>query len=552
MRMDTGGQLQEMGYLFRGTSDTEVLLYLYEEYGLEGMLDKLDGMYAIGVLDKKKNCVYLARDKIGEKPLYVYQDREVFLWASEYKAFYCHPCFKPELNEGVLTEYLMFRYITNGKTLLKGVKNLKPGSYLMITPQSAVEKIYWTLPDVKQKETMSKEECKTQFGQLLKKAVSSRMVSDLEVGIQLSGGVDSSFLTYQASQMVRNRLKTFGIVFDGKEYSEKAYMDTVIAKCGVEAEQYNFGEAEFLKSWKETTYFFEAPMNHEGTLGVLYLNKRAKEKITVMLCGEGADETLGGYPRFALFSKLSKRPFFRRARVLRRMLREKDIKGYLPSLWNYQSEFIQANQFVKSKDVRKLYVKANVEGIFRKRKKIMDNTPGRGIRQLMNYEVRTYLQDLLMRADKASMASAVEVRVPFLMPELVEYVCTVPDHFLVREEGKLILKEAVAEIFGKDFAYRKKRGFGIPLMDYFTKGAIRAYIEEVLLPGIQQRHLLEYGYIMRVWKGQVLQYEKNGTYDSSKVELLWVAFSLELWASIFLDGKIYEREGTDGIKGKAV
>lgn len=529
-------EISSTGYAFKGTSDTEVLLWLYIHYGLKEMLARIDGMYAICLIDKSIDCIYLVRDKIGEKPLYYYENDEVFLWASEYKAFYEHPSFEPVLNEDNLTEYLMFRYIVGEETLLKGVKNLTPGSYLVIKDSGISKCRYWDFPQSGESTQLSGDEIKKEFRRRLYEAYQSRLVSDVEIGVQLSGGVDSSCLTEYVSRNTKPQLKTFGIVFDGKDYSEKQYMERVLEQCNVDSHMYNFTNELFLDSWIKTTYYFEAPMNHEGTLGLFYLNKRASEKIKVMLCGEGADETMGGYHRFYDILMLKTNISYRIRRIVRSLLRKQsNLRKDLDEM------FIRETQFVKDTEVRRIYGKSEVRKVINQRTAFIKKTAGVGMRKLMNYECSTYLQDLLMRADKVSMAHSIEQRVPYLMPRFIEFMCSIPSSYFVANGNseahntKMLLKEYCADIFDESFAYRNKMGFGISLGDYFCNGGVKNYIEDVLLPGIRHRGIFNAEEIEQMYL-DICQ-EKKGIFkgNGSKINALWTAFSFEIWAEMYLD-----------------
>ncbi len=535
--------LARKGYTFRGTSDTEVLLYLYEEFGIDEMLRLIDGMFAICLIDKRQDRIYLIRDRIGEKPLYYYENNTVFMWASEYKAFYEHPAFIPEIALENLTEYFMFRYVSGDDTLLRYVKNLTPGSYMVIGGSGISKVKYWDFPEPEADRTaeFAAGKAPQEFDRLLEKAYRSRLVSDVEIGVQLSGGVDSSCLTYYTSKANDHRLKTFGITFGDKVYSEEKYMAQAAEKCNAETHMYDFPNKLFLKSWLLTTYFFEAPMNHEGTLGLFYLNKRASEKVKVMLCGEGADETMGGYRRFYDILQY-KKPGHRIKTALKQLLKERKIN--LPVLFGMADPdliFIRATQYSDDSDVKRLFAKYDCDSVIKKRTEILHSTRGNSIRKYMNYETITYCQDLLMRADKTSMASSLEIRVPYLMPELLEYENRLPDNCFVTSHSngaiyntKKILKEKCASIFGKEFAYRPKMGFGIVLMDYFSSGLVKDHIEEKILPGIKKRGILNYKFVQDIYQRKCSS--RASIKNDSKLWILWTAFSFEMWAQMYIDG----------------
>lgn len=530
--------LIEKGYAFKSKSDTEVLLHLYEEYGINEMLNKIDGMFAICITDLKRDCIYLIRDRLGEKPLYYYKNSTCLMWASEYKAFYEHPSFSPELEKSNLTEYLMFRYVSEGETLLKGVYNLTPGSYLKITSVGIEKKTYWEFP-VDNKVQIS--DVKKVFNENLEKAYASRMVSDVEVGVQLSGGVDSSCLCEFVSKISSHKLKAFGIVFDGKDYSERKYMEEVATKCNLDLHLYNFTNDIFLQSWIQTSYYFEAPMNHEGTLGLYYLNKEASKLVKAMLCGEGADETMGGYDRFFSTCAVRKSFILRMAYFLRNIFKNKTFDFNL--FFNkFDTNFIKVTQFIKNYNIKHIFNNCEIKKVIKKREAILKKMPGTKYRQLMNYETATYCQDLLMRADKVSMASSLELRVPYLSPDLVELENTIPDSYFVScnslsitRNTKKLLKDRCCSIFGEDFTYRPKMGFGIPLMDYFARGEVREFIENKILPGIKTRKLFNYKYIKNIYD-KYCNTKRKSLSNNSYINMLWVCFSFELWAQLYLDG----------------
>lgn len=529
--------LIDAGYQFRSTSDTEVLLYLYECYGIDKMLKMLDGMYAVCIVDKAKDCFYLIRDRLGEKPLYTYDNGDTLLYASEYKAFYCHPCFKAELNQVSVDEYFLFRYVAGGETLLKGVRNLQPGSYLKIDAIGVQQTIYWDFPDEKQNE-ISYDESKQGYERLLKTSLQRRLISDRKVGLQLSGGVDSSLLAHMASPMLKEKLQTFSIVFEDTRYSEKQYQDEVVKKEGCEPHFFEYSPKMFFDCWRECTWYFEAPMNHEGSLGLLFLNRRSKDYVTVMLCGEGSDETLGGYGQFYNYAKLLEGgiiPFT--FNLFKRTLRT----CCLPIFFDYDGEVIHGSQYIRDDMFYRLRPggRRSIKRVYDKRRKLMGNGDKHmgKLRRWMNYETKTYMQDLLMRADKTSMASSMEVRVPFIMPQLVEYACKIPDQYLVdtskdiHHGTKSLLKDICSKVYGQDFTYRKKSGFAAPVLRFFCEPEVKKYIETVLIPGIERRGVINHKEIKKMWEKCK---RKKG--DSYSIQWpLWCAFSFELWAQMYLD-----------------
>lgn len=534
--------LLEAGYTFKSSSDTEVLLDLYELYGIDKMLPMLDGMYAVCIVDKREDCIYLIRDRLGEKPLYIWDNGSTLLYASEYKAFYCHPDFTAELNEDAVDEYFLFRYVSDGDTLLKGVKNLRPGTYLKIDTKGVHQSVYWDFPDVKPN-TLSYEENKKKYDDLLKKSLRRRLISDRKVGLQLSGGVDSSYMAHIAQSMLEEPLHTFSITFDDKKYSEEIYQEQVINKEKCVPHSFDYSSKLFFDCWRECTWYFESPMNHEGSLGLLFLNRRSKDFVTVMLCGEGSDETMGGYERFYKDAQLLKYwwPLLLSIKNIKSLIKTKHLLSY----FSKDCDVIHSSQYISNEHFYALRSKGReaIRNVYRKRLDIMNNIKTKqSLRRWMNYETYTYMQDLLMRADKTSMASSIEVRVPFIMPELVEFACTIPDEFLVdtrkniRKGTKAIVKDLCESVYGEDFTYRKKLGFAAPVLRFFCKPDVAKYINDIIMPGIKRRGVVNYCEVEKMWNSCV---GTNGN-DKNIQWPLWCVFSFELWAQLYLDSKPQE------------
>lgn len=524
------------GVKFVGTSDTEVLLRLYLKKGLEYTLSKVDGMFAICLVDLRERKVYLIRDRIGEKPLYIYEDQDRMLFASEYKAFYCYPGFKAELDTDALSEYLLFRYPAGERTFLKGVRNLTPGSYLEITGESVTAHRYWELPSDRNNRK-SYEQNKETLKNLITKSVSRRLVSDRPVGIQLSGGVDSSYLCHVVKNECKKDLATYSIVLEDDNLNEQPYIDIVNAQLGLKPQFFRYEPADFIQSWKLATYYFEAPMNHEGSLALLQLNRMASKQVAVMLCGDGPDECMGGYERFHRMDGLMRRW----QGLLWYMVK---CKRLVMGQSHYKSRdelFMSCSQFMEDKHLaglRPSQYRQDIRKAYANRKKIMRRFRGeKGMRKYLNYEMCTYMQDILMRTDKMSMASSLEVRVPYLMPELLEFLQNVPEeHFIdyrqqMMHGTKMLLKSLCKEVYGEEFTYRWKEGLSIPTQSFLLDKSCREYIETTLLSGIKRRALLDYSYVLKLWEASG---KENGVLGSS-IQALWCALSFELWAQMYLD-----------------
>lgn len=530
-------KLPDKGRKLRGNSDTEVLLNLYISYGLKRTLEMLDGMFAICIVDFAENKVYLIRDRIGEKPLYVYQTDDAFLFASEYKAFYCYPNFKAELDKDAISDYFLFRYPVGERTFIQGVSNLTPGSYVEISANGIKKQIWWQLPRP-HKNNLSYEENKSHLKELIKKSVGRRLVGDRSIGIQLSGGVDSSYLSAVVAKEFKKQLCTYGITSDEMSLNEEKYIDYVTDSLKLPSVKIRFDANKFLETWRKATWNFEAPMNHEGTLALLGLNKRASKDVTVILCGDGPDECMGGYVHFLKMGqyKYQHHGFHWPLTKINAFIKRKKHYNSIEELCVSQYQYIPDEYYAKlfphtyKKDIKKVY---------NARLKLMRRfDSGGGLRHCLNYEMTTYMQDILMRTDKVSMAYALEVRVPYLMPELLEFIQTIPEkylfdwHYSSEMYGtKRILKDICSEEFGNDFTYRDKIGLCMPINKFFNTGDVREFIEGALLPRIKTRGIVDYDYIKSVWDSNINKMEPW----SPEIQMLWCVFSFEIWAQMYID-----------------
>lgn len=531
------------GYEFQGNSDTEVLINLYHCYGIE-MVNMLDGMFAICLYDSRINKLFLIRDRIGEKPLYIYESGDLFMFASEYKAFYCHPEFKPELNQDAVNEYFVFRYLTANRTFLQNVNNLAPGHYMEIE-MGGVKTIlkYWEIPESKPN-SLSFEQNKENVKALISKSLQRRMISDRPLGLQLSGGVDSSYIAYLAQERVNEPIHSFGVTFANEKFSEEKYIDFVNQKVGCVPHKIEFSVDDFIECWKRSIWYFDSPQNLPGTLGLLKLNREAQKFVTVILCGDGPDEMMGGYNRFANIAREMDSTL--RGRLLHyiRCVADRFLRRPVPREFSNEKYYVNCFRFISESFFERLFPERGrrvSRKVVKERLDKLRSTPGKGIRRFMNYEMTTYMQDILMRSDKLSMASSVELRVPYLMPELIEYSTTIPDDQLVdgakhhvTRHTKKIMKKISEEVFGEDFAYRDKMGFSFPLMDYFTTKSVEDYLEG-LMAGIKRRGLVNYDFFEELWEKRHY-YKKNGHRDTrSIIYTYWCVFSFEIWAEMFLD-----------------
>lgn len=524
-------ELLALGYSFRGTSDTEVILKSYLRFGLEETLRRLNGMFAIALTDLNRNRLYLCRDRVGEKPLYYYSDDSVFMIASEYKAFYANPDFTPVLNRESCNEFVLFNGLAGSDTLLEGVQLVEPGHYLEISPDGECvgDHQYYSLPTLKT--PLSPEAIAETLPGRLAESVRSRMVSDVEVGVELSGGIDSTLVTVYASQ-AKPDIKAFSVVFEDKTLSEEPYVDQVVQKTGCRCEKLCLDTSDFLDKLTQTTYSYEAPLHHQGSIQLYELCRAVRPQMKVLLTGESADELLGGYawyPNSLYYRKEAGDDTPSPEQLL-------GNQGWRHIGLTEEEAFLTFDTGIFYENFIRMCPNADYRKALARRLRIFEETPGQGMQKRLNYEMRTFMVELLLRQDKISMAHSIECRVPFSDQDLIAYVReNIPAETLVhgareydaRENArrtKLPLKDLAAAMFGSDFATRKKEGLHSPLERYFYTDSFRVFFESRVLPSVRERGIFDYDYVKDCYENR-----------TRIQDVLWRVITFEVWAQMYLD-----------------
>ena len=513
---DYKAELEHHGYRFRTATDTEVILALYERVGIERLLERLNGMFAIVIADTRRGVVHLLRDRVGIKPLYWAQCGTTVLFASEAKAFLAYPAFRGEIDPTEVDELLAFRYVAGGASLLKGVRHVQPGHRLTITPDGVSEARYWSIPDHPEKLRLSRAAAVDQLDHLLGRSVHSQLLSDVNVGCQLSGGVDSSLVTVLARSHHSADLNAFSIVFDEPQFSEERWILTAAATARAASHRFVFDEAAFSGALDAASWHMDQPISHPNSLALWLLARRSREHATVLLSGEGADELFGGY-----------------ARVYDAHTANGSCR---PEVNDPADTFIRASQFHSDARLSKLRPAANLRPALEKRRALFEEGHAEHLSNCLKYDMRTHLVDLLVRQDKMSMGHGVENRVPFLDRRVIEFARALPAEHLMGptlptgEPGtKIVVKELARRSFDAAFVYRRKSAFNLPLAQYFRSGSFVALMEDRLLPGMASRGLVDVSVVRRWWR--------RALSAPSTTEAFWIPVALELWAQQFIDGR---------------
>jgi asparagine synthase (glutamine-hydrolysing) len=519
-------------------SDTEVLLKLAEFDRLD-WLEELNGMFTFALWDARSRRLMLARDRLGVKPLYYVDLGDELLFASEIKALLVHPRVRREINLERIPEFLAFRTVSGPETLFKGIRQLPPGHVLITSQERFEPRIVEFWSEGRGRELRDYVDASAsyedQLESLLREAVRSRLVSDVPVGSFNSGGVDSSLVSAIMRSMTEGELHTFSVGFEEPDYDERRYAQRVADKLGTRHHTLVVNEHQFADRLEHTLLHLEEPLNHANTVQLQMLSELARRYVTVVLTGEGSDEVFGGYPRLQLpllarYVSLLPQPLARGLQHLARALGQRRLVKVFESRDVRQSALENARTLPQEDFAALVPQQAH----FPNRERILDGAQERRatlLAAMLYFEQRTYLPSLLMRLDKASMASALECRVPFLDYRLVEWSYLIPDRYKLRlaTANKFLVKKVAERWLPRDIVYRPKSGFGNPLAKWLRNPAgLGRYVDLLTDETANTRGLFDRRGVERLVREHL-----DGAADHS--EALWGMMSLEMWCRAFID-----------------
>lgn len=483
---------------FKSSSDTEVILYLYIKFG-NSFVDKLIGMFAISIYDMNENKLKLFIDRAGVKPLYYSLQNNIFIFSSELKSFHKVDVTSKIIDKNSLRLYFQYSYIPAPYTIYKNIFKLEAGHYLELDIESSQINIqkYWDIVDFynKPKINLKYSEIKSDVTKLLKSAFNYRMVSDVSVGVFLSGGYDSSMVAAILQKDSKHKIKTFSIGFEQKDIDEAPFAKAISKHLGTEHYEYYVSSKDSLELIPKLAKMYDEPMGDVSAIPTYLVSKLAKQHVTVALSGDGGDEIFGGYPnRYIeipkLYDKLNKLPkvliillrnilkliplhLFRF--VIETILRKKitNISGKLSKLRNTLNDLSMTGiykssvQYFNDKEVNSLIINGDKE--YRTSYDNMNNTNGTFTDKAMALDFKTYMYQILTKVDRASMAVSLESREPFLDQNIIEYAATIPSKEKLKYGPKGILKDILHEYIPKDMMDRPKQGFVPPYENWLQK-----------------------------------------------------------------------------------
>jgi asparagine synthase (glutamine-hydrolysing) len=544
--------LEKRGHVYASRTDSETILHLYEERGLD-FVNEIQGDFAIALWDVDAGRLVLARDRAGVKPLYFYQHDGRFLFASEIKAILQHPAVTPQVDETALYHYLTFLTTPAPNTLFEGIQKL-PAGHLLTIDRSGEMRLskYWdALPPVSVDSSISEDEHQKKILDLLRASIKKRMMSDVPFGVFLSGGVDSSANVALMSELMSQPVRTFTVGFDDTdELNELDSARAIAQRFGTQHHEVVIGRKEMQDFLPEMVFHQDEPIADPVCVPLYYVAKLARETGTIVVqVGEGSDEIFGGYDWFGTYLRIEEN-FWRYAERAPRAARQA-VASIAAPLAQRAFKKPKANELIRRlRDDQALFWGG--VGVFDETTKPKVLSPEMRARHagLASYDVvrgyqetierdrpnsdfaarMTYLELklrlpelLLMRVDKITMATSVEARVPFLDHHLIEYAMGLPRELKVKgTTGKYILKRALESVLPRDLLYSPKRGFGAPVREWFRGQQGKGLIQQLLNSPIRSREFFDYGHIE-----SLADEHQRGVTDWSFH--LWCLLNLSLW-----------------------
>jgi asparagine synthase (glutamine-hydrolysing) len=533
------------GHRFRSQTDTEVIVHLYEEAGADCIVD-LDGMFAIAIWDERAKRLTLARDRVGKKPVFYYRDDRLLAFASEIKSFFAHPDIRIEPDPDAVPSYFVHGYVPGPATFYRNVRQLPPGTLMTVGNDGrATLRRYWQIEFPREQDVKPVDTAAAVAGvrERVTRAVERRLVSDVPLGAFLSGGVDSTIIVGVMSRLVKEPVKTFSIGFEG----DAAYDETPYARLA--AERFKTDHTQFQVAASAVDLIDTLIWHHDGPFGdssavpTYIVSQLTREKVTVVLTGDGGDELFAGYRRFyaALMSEriprfvgaaagavLSSVPTPARdrhwlaraqrfARPLGRPLEER-ITSWTSIFFDDLFELLRPDFVAALAPVERLLSLSDERPMMEDRS---------ALSRLLHANFASYLaDDLLVKTDRCTMANSLEARSPFLDRELIEYVAALPDDVKLRgRRTKFILRRAFADLLPAPIARRGKMGFGVPVGTWF-RGTLRQSVTDVLLaPDARYRAMLNGAFVEQVVARHVSGRANLGPQ-------LWTLMCFERWLQL--------------------
>ena len=558
-------ELERAGHRYRTASDTETILHAYEEFG-PACVTRFRGMFAFALWDQNTRTLFCARDRMGIKPLYYFWDGRMFAFASEIKALLQHPDISTKFADTLLPEYLAFGYTSGEQTLFAGIKKLMPGHHLTLelagdTPCLTIQQ-YWDVPQAGAAVERDDASWIAELRQRLEETVRMRLMSDVPLGVFLSGGIDSSLIAALMRGMVTDQIKTFSVGYAEAPYSELGYAAQVARSLDTDHHEVRVSMDDFFGALPRLIWHEDEPIAWPSSVSLYFVSRLASRDVKVVLTGEGSDELFGGYGRYG--NDLRNERHISAWRIAPGWLREGVRRGIqtTPLLSADLRRKIGHTVLGREDSVASLLLD-NFYGPFSKdqRARLHAEPEGAAYQNYLRYfdsrpsasrlsrvlyaDQKTYLVELLMKQDQMSMAASLESRVPLLDHHLVEFAASVPDHLKIRGgTAKYILKKAAEGLLPDEIIHRKKMGFPTPVKQWLKDPRANRFYALLRDPNRLLASHLDGREINRL-----IERHQSGQEDCT--DRLWNLLNLQIWGDLFLLGKQDEWQSSEAVLAPA-
>ncbi len=542
-------QLQQKGHSFLSVSDTEVLPHLYEEYGLE-MMTHLNGMFAFALWDSRRHRLLIARDRFGEKPLYWGVFDKTLIFASEPKALLAHPAVHPALDLNGLRQYLSFDYVPAPRSIYQGIQKL-PAAHALTLEDGRIEvKPYWCLSYKTRTPVPSEHEAAEHLRALLADSVRMRLVSDVPLGVLLSGGVDSSTVAALAVKASSEPVKTFSISFAESSFDESLYARAVAKFLGTDHHEERLSANLAANLVSEIGSWMDEPVSDPSLVPTYLLSRFTRKHVTVALGGDGGDELFAGYPMYQghrWASVYDRVPGLLKLGLVEPLIRLLPVKTKNLSFDYKATRFVTGSKYdpvarhhiwfgsftpQEQEALLTQEIRAATDGdVYRDARRMWEECESDDVvTRMQSLDTRLYLaEDILTKVDRASMAVSLEVRAPFLDPRVAEFAASLPSSYKLRRgTTKRLLKLAVKDLVPRFVTRRGKKGFGVPVAEWL-KLKLRPLARDLLSPERVRRA----GVFNPQVVGRLQDEHERGVANHRK--LLWTLLMFELWHESFIE-----------------
>jgi asparagine synthase (glutamine-hydrolysing) len=538
-------ELVSLNHRFRTRSDTEAIVHLYEEYG-EECFARLRGMFAIAIWDSRNRKLLLARDRIGEKPLFYSADSHRIVFGSELKALLASELISKEIDPLALSDYFSYGYISSPKSIYKSVRKLRPGHFLVAAQNGVRECPYWDISFSPERiESRSVTDWSEAIRHQLCDSTRAQLMSDVPLGAFLSGGVDSSSIVAMMSHLMDRPVTTCSIGFPNKEFDESDYARQIARKFNTD----HFEEIvapSALEIMPKLVWHYDEPFADSSAIPTYYVSRVARQRVTVALGGDGGDENFGGYRRYRfdlfenslrnavpgwirtaicgplgrIYPGLAWAPRVFRAKATLQSLARNPLEGYFNSVSIFRPD---EKRRLLSHDFQRSIDGYDSVDVFKHHYDRVDSQDP--LTKIQYVDMKTYLpDDIFTKVDRAAMAVSLEVRAPLVDHRLMELVARIPSNLKIRRgEGKFILKEAMKSMLPENVLYRRKQGFAVPLKHWF-RGELKDATYSTMFS--QDDGILDKSYLRKIWNQH-----QSGTFDRSAY--LWCVLMYCKWKEAF-------------------